>query len=172
VAVEVDGPSHFVGHSPTGATALKRRQLRAAGWPLLAVPYWEWAALDGARRLEYLRRGLAEAIAVAGPPSSGLVASLGWNAFRSSVKGQGLPADEVNRRYWEQMTWKLREIAGGGGGDSGAEETAAQPRSGPAASLGWNAFRSSVKGQGLPTEEVKRRYWAQLTWRLREIVTV
>ena len=33
VAIEVDGPSHFVGSSgqPTGATMLKRRQLRAAG---------------------------------------------------------------------------------------------------------------------------------------------
>ena len=66
VAVEVDGPSHFVGHAPTGATTLKRRQLRAAGWPLLAVPYWEWAALDGAGRREYLRQGLAEAMAGAG----------------------------------------------------------------------------------------------------------
>ena len=42
VAVEVDGPSHFVGREPSGATALKRRQLRAAGWALLSVPYWEW----------------------------------------------------------------------------------------------------------------------------------
>ena len=45
VAVEVDGPSHFFGRTPTGATALKRRQLRAAGWALLPVPYWEWNAL-------------------------------------------------------------------------------------------------------------------------------
>jgi hypothetical protein len=52
VAIEVDGPSHFVGrtHEPTGATptALKRRQLRAAGWALVAVPYWQWNALDAA----------------------------------------------------------------------------------------------------------------------------
>eukprot|EP00964_Phaeocystis_antarctica_P136429 scaffold100876_cov63-Phaeocystis_antarctica.AAC.2 len=39
VAIEVDGPSHFCGRMPTGATALKRRQLRAAGWALLPVPY-------------------------------------------------------------------------------------------------------------------------------------
>ena len=45
VAVEVDGPSHFFGRTPTGATALKRRQLRAAGWALLPVPHWEWNAL-------------------------------------------------------------------------------------------------------------------------------
>ena len=31
VAAEVDGPSHFVGHTPTCAMVLKRRQLRAAG---------------------------------------------------------------------------------------------------------------------------------------------
>ena len=49
VAVEVDGPSHFLadGRTPSGATALKRRQLRVAGWTLVSVPYWEWDALHG-----------------------------------------------------------------------------------------------------------------------------
>ena len=44
VAVEVDGPSHFIGRSrqPTGATLLKHRQLRYFGWRLEIVPYWEW----------------------------------------------------------------------------------------------------------------------------------
>ena len=44
VAVEVDGPSHFVGRSqqPTGATLLKQRQLRHFGWRLASVPYWGW----------------------------------------------------------------------------------------------------------------------------------
>ena len=61
VAVEVDGPSHFSGRTPTGATVLKRRQLRAAGWALLAVPYWEWDALRGkAAKQKYLRRKLEE----------------------------------------------------------------------------------------------------------------
>ena len=63
VAVEVDGPSHFVGRTPTGATALKRRQLRAAGWALLSVPYWEWNALGQAlgsktAKQAYLQRAL------------------------------------------------------------------------------------------------------------------
>ena len=59
VAVEVDGPSHFFGRTPTGATALKRRQLRAAGWALLPVPYWEWGVLDGkAAKQEYLQGAL------------------------------------------------------------------------------------------------------------------
>ena len=61
VAIEVDGPSHFVGrtHVPTGATALKWRQLRAAGWALVAVPYWQWNALDVAGQREFLLRELA-----------------------------------------------------------------------------------------------------------------
>jgi len=42
LAVEVDGPSHFVGREPTGATVLKRRQLKHFGWRLVSVPYWEW----------------------------------------------------------------------------------------------------------------------------------
>ena len=59
VAVEVDGPTHFLGRTPTGTTALKRRQLRAAGWALLPVPYWEWNALDSkAAKQEYLRVAL------------------------------------------------------------------------------------------------------------------
>ena len=69
VAVEVDGPSHFLGgeggRTPNGATTLKRRQLRAAGWPLLPVPYWEWEAIrdDAAGRREYLLRGLRREVA-------------------------------------------------------------------------------------------------------------
>ena len=60
VAIEVDGPSHFCGRTPTGATALKRRQLRAAGWALLPVPYWEWSALgsNAAAKQEYCRAAL------------------------------------------------------------------------------------------------------------------
>jgi len=51
IAVEVDGPSHFIGrsHQPTGSTVLKHRQLRYFGWHLESVPYWEWNA--GGRKL-------------------------------------------------------------------------------------------------------------------------
>ena len=51
IAVEVDGPSHFLGrsHQPTGSTLLKHRQLRYFGWRLESVPYWEWGA--GGRQL-------------------------------------------------------------------------------------------------------------------------
>ena len=56
LAVEVDGKVHFARRGPweldlenpsggaqvLGRTALKRRQIRAMGWRLVAVPYWEW----------------------------------------------------------------------------------------------------------------------------------
>ena len=56
IAVEVDGPSHFVGrsHQPTGATVLKHRQLRHFGWHLEIVLYWEWDS--GSRELHWLPR--------------------------------------------------------------------------------------------------------------------
>ena len=55
IAVEVDGPSHFIGrsHTPTGATQLKHRQLRHFGWRLESVPYWEW---DHSNALPWLPR--------------------------------------------------------------------------------------------------------------------
>ena len=46
VGVEVDGPSHFMGREPTGATLLKWRQLRHLGIRLVSVPHWEWERLD------------------------------------------------------------------------------------------------------------------------------
>ena len=51
IAVEVDGPSHFLGrsHQPTGSTLLKHRQLRYVGWRLENVAYWEWGS--GNKRL-------------------------------------------------------------------------------------------------------------------------
>jgi len=56
IAVEVDGPSHFIGRSqqPTGATLLKHRQLRHFGWQLEIVPYWEW---NRSKELHWLPSG-------------------------------------------------------------------------------------------------------------------
>jgi hypothetical protein len=48
VAIEVDGPWHFVGRKPNGSTLLKRRQLRHLGWRLVSIPYWEWNELEKA----------------------------------------------------------------------------------------------------------------------------
>ena len=49
IAIEVDGPSHFLEPDgrgpPNGHTLLKRRLLRAAGWRLVSVPFYEWDEL-------------------------------------------------------------------------------------------------------------------------------
>lgn len=59
LGVEVDGPRHFLGRRPSGATALKRRQVRAFGTPLVSIPYWEWDGMrDGGARVAFLRRAL------------------------------------------------------------------------------------------------------------------
>ena len=98
---------------------LKRRQLRAAGWPLLPVPFWEWNALKTeAQRHEYLLLGLARALLAApsgagateagaalarpGEPAELTGEPLSWNDFQRSVKGRGLPQDEVRRLYRAQ----------------------------------------------------------------------
>jgi beta-xylosidase len=62
----MDGPSHFVGRKPNGATLLKRRQLRHLGWRLVSFRYWDWQELTesptaqkaeaGALGLTHLRR--------------------------------------------------------------------------------------------------------------------
>ena len=60
VAVEVDGPSHFISRrtrEPTGSTILKRRQVpKLDGIPVVSVPYWEWDELkeDSNKKQEYL----------------------------------------------------------------------------------------------------------------------
>ena len=46
VAIEVDGPSHFLGKNPTGGTILKHRQVTSLDdIPIVSVPYWEWNEL-------------------------------------------------------------------------------------------------------------------------------
>ena len=49
VAVEVDGPSHFLagcgGRAPARATMLQHRELSAFGWQLVVVPHFEQGEL-------------------------------------------------------------------------------------------------------------------------------
>ena len=74
VAVEVDGPSHFVRlpgdtRAASGPTRARRRLLEVRGWRVASVPYWEWDELRGERaaQKEYLRRLLRPLL-----PSRGL----------------------------------------------------------------------------------------------------
>ena len=58
VAVEVDGPSHFIGRELTGSTILKHRQVAALdGMKVISIPYWEWNELkkDSRKKEQYLR---------------------------------------------------------------------------------------------------------------------
>jgi hypothetical protein len=66
LAVEVDGPHHFAHDgAPTGATLLKRRQLRALGWALVSVSGDEWnrVSSDAAAECALLEGKLREASA-------------------------------------------------------------------------------------------------------------
>ncbi|KAJ1457742.1 hypothetical protein M885DRAFT_615163 [Pelagophyceae sp. CCMP2097] len=64
VAVEFDGPTHYLAGSSrgvstavlSGASKFKERLLRGLGWQLVRVPYFEWDALhSSALREAYLR---------------------------------------------------------------------------------------------------------------------
>ncbi len=59
----------FLGREPSGATVLKRRQMRQLGWRLAWVPYWEWDAQKGSEaRAAYLSAKLEAAAAANGLP--------------------------------------------------------------------------------------------------------
>ena len=60
VAVEVDGPTHFIKRLPTGSTALKRRQVEGLdGIEVVSVPYWEWNELkNSVMKQHYLYKKL------------------------------------------------------------------------------------------------------------------
>jgi hypothetical protein len=71
IALEVDGPSHFVCEStesgirraPNGSTIIKRRHLSLLGYAVASVPYWEWNDLrDVEAKKAYLRAKLHDAV--------------------------------------------------------------------------------------------------------------
>ena len=73
IAIEVDGPSHFTSNRPyleLGHTALKTRFLRALGWEVLRVPFFEWDELIGSRegQRQYMERRLAGVGGIMGRP--------------------------------------------------------------------------------------------------------
>jgi hypothetical protein len=80
IAIEVDGPYHFIlcidsgsllksgninkiqnEYQANGATMLKRRLLTLMGWKVLNIPYWEWYKLEGnnTREVQYCQRLLS-----------------------------------------------------------------------------------------------------------------
>ena len=64
LAIEVDGPFHFPvnARTPLGHTMIRRRLLRAAGWTVLSIPWYEWFAMNTwEERLQYLTTVLSRA---------------------------------------------------------------------------------------------------------------
>jgi hypothetical protein len=64
LAIEVDGPFHFPvnARTPLGHTMIRRRLLRAAGWTVLSIPWYEWFAMSTwEERLQYLTEMLSKA---------------------------------------------------------------------------------------------------------------
>ena len=61
IAIEVDGPSHFLNtQKRTGTTLLRNRALAGAGWRVVSFPFFEWDALDSmSDQKEYIQRKLA-----------------------------------------------------------------------------------------------------------------
>ena len=63
VAVEADGPEHFAANCnhPLGRTVLKHRQLKAMGWDVISIPYYEWAGLKtGDCHTQYLKEKISK----------------------------------------------------------------------------------------------------------------
>ncbi|EJK59823.1 hypothetical protein THAOC_19906 [Thalassiosira oceanica] len=60
VAVEVDGPSHFIQRWPVGSTTLKHRQVaRLDCIEVVSVPYWVWNEMkNSVTKQHYLREKL------------------------------------------------------------------------------------------------------------------
>ncbi|EJK61674.1 hypothetical protein THAOC_17795 [Thalassiosira oceanica] len=60
VAIEVDGPSHFIHRRPTGSATLKHRQVATLDCiEVVSVPYWEWDGLkNSVMKQHYLHEKL------------------------------------------------------------------------------------------------------------------
>jgi acetyl esterase/lipase len=59
VALEVDGPSHFLQDGrPDGSTALRDRMLAAHGWRVVVVDYRAWIAQKTPEQREHYLRSL------------------------------------------------------------------------------------------------------------------
>ena len=64
-ALEVDGPTHFLKvpeRTPDGFTRFRDRMLRAHGWRVLSVPFYEWNFIPEAQQDAYLRKLLDDAL--------------------------------------------------------------------------------------------------------------
>jgi len=107
LALEVDGPTHFLANhpgEPNGATRLRDRLLRQRGHEVVSVPHFEWECLEGPGPKEaYLKNKLVAAGVELPETPSALELSGGFaervaeagreadNQARASVRGAARP---------------------------------------------------------------------------------
>lgn len=62
IAIEVQGPSHYIKNAfrPIAATSIKNDILKAMGYIVVNVPYYEWDALEGEHRQGQVKHLLKE----------------------------------------------------------------------------------------------------------------
>ncbi|EOD30188.1 hypothetical protein EMIHUDRAFT_460698 [Emiliania huxleyi CCMP1516] len=104
IAIEVDGPSHFLRpdsqgvRAPSGTTMLKRRLLAAAGWRVISVPFYDWDRLNTAdERQAYLERAVGPPCAAAPQASPG-----GWPDYEADSCGS--PSGSPSPQHEEGWT--------------------------------------------------------------------
>jgi len=62
LAIEVDGPSHFVrpGNRLNGPTQYRNRALAAQGYTVISIPHWEWNRLSNQQQVQYVKNALQQ----------------------------------------------------------------------------------------------------------------
>jgi len=64
LAIEVDGPWHFVrpDNRLNGPTQYRNRALAARGYTVISIPYWEWGRLNSQQRVQYVSERLQQPV--------------------------------------------------------------------------------------------------------------
>jgi hypothetical protein len=148
VALEADGPSHFMAHGPRrrrGHTVLRDRLLAARGYLVVSVRQQDWASLASQdERAEHLRRLLERALAreearvgvggvgVGGRQSSTTAAAAAVAAAAAAAGPGGVPrafpSSAPRPARGRREPAQRRGGGGGGGAPAGAEPAPAGAR--------------------------------------------
>ena len=122
IAIEVDGPFHFPvnARTPLGHTMIRRRLLRAAGWTVVPIPWYEWFEMKTwDERLQYLASALAKAdeslIGQLGPAVKDLLST-------DFSPGPGVLVAPVNNEF-DKKNIHRQETDGVGDSEDGPELT-------------------------------------------------
>ena len=148
VAVEVDGPSHYLRNerSENGPTRLRNRLLAEKGYDVLTVPYFEWEGLSGREAKHAYLRGKLDAVdyPALDPPR---------------------PLD-LSPDFLERLAELDRAPGGGEGGGGGGGVEA--PPSPPARGGGGEPQEAKAFASAPSSEEREAKSLAEIAEQLRE----